>query len=243
MEIGFIYLEGTILKEVEQVMLNDVLVTQDKGIVTLGQSTYSPQGDGNGVEFLSNFLAGQMNVCLGQNILIDSPMQVDQVNPIFETSQSIVVLSSSEVGSKSIVGQDNNQYVNQMVIPKISSSLARLETIKGNVRDGKDSFEFCHLNKLASQFGNFAFYVHHFSTSRGSSLALDDERDLVRNREPHDKGYFLDSCSTLHSSELLRRVVVDSEGFEDSDDVSFEFSSAEVENRLRSREEGLPLHV
>ncbi|CAK9145344.1 unnamed protein product, partial [Ilex paraguariensis] len=69
------------------------------------------------------------------------------------------------------------------------------------------------------------------TTTLGQSVCSpqgdDDECGLVRNKEPPDKGFFSDSGSTLHSRELLGRVVADSEGSKDSDDVTLEFSSAE----------------
>ncbi|CAK9150110.1 unnamed protein product [Ilex paraguariensis] len=236
------FMDDRVLKEVEQVNLNNTLTAQGNAI--LGQSVAgSFHGNGEGVEILSNFADGLGNISLGQNVLTDSLVQVDQVTPVSEIAQSVAVLNSGEAGFQRLTDQEDYQHVNQMVIPEVSGTQIGLETSEGNVRVGKENFEICLSNKQVSQSDRSVFYVEHFSILRGFSLALDDERGMVRNREPLDKGYFLDSSTMLRSKELMCRVVADNEGSEDSDDVSLEFSSAEVENRLRSREEDLPMHV
>ncbi|CAK9160002.1 unnamed protein product [Ilex paraguariensis] len=76
-----------------------------------------------------------------------------------------------------------------------------------------------------------SFYLERFTKSKSAaSISLDDERGLVRIREPPDKGYFFDT-STLKSKDLLGKIVEDSEGSK-SDSTSVEFSSAEVEMRV-----------
>ncbi|CAK9160949.1 unnamed protein product [Ilex paraguariensis] len=103
------------------------------------------------------------------------------------------------------------------------------EGIYGNVRGGN---EHCGFNKLISLSG-ISFCVERFATRSGASVTLNDDRGLFRNREPPGKGYCSDTESTMRSKEMMQRVVANSEGSDDSNAVSIEFSSAEVENRPR----------
>ncbi|CAK9181117.1 unnamed protein product [Ilex paraguariensis] len=100
---------------------------------------------------------------------------------------------------------------------------------KGDSGNVDGSNEHCGFNKQFS-----SFYLERFAGKSGASVSIDDERGLIRHREPPDKGYYSDTGSTMKSKELMGRVVMDSED-SDSDSASVEFSSAEVEMRMETR--------
>ncbi|CAK9177179.1 unnamed protein product [Ilex paraguariensis] len=160
-----------------------------------------------------------------EHVLIDSPVTLR-----IQFVSNFIHLKDLDLEN---LGADNRRMPKDVLVKGMFERVSQ-EKVMENLKP-------CMLNRQSFQFENSLFYLEHFSISKsGASVSLDDDRGLVSNREPLDKGYYSDTGS--RSKYLMGKVVADSEGLEDSDAVSMEFSGAKVENRLRMRDEGSLCH-